>query len=216
VSVVAAGPPLGSAANAASLESRSGFASIGDQQLGGGGSPDAERRAMGYRRLNSHRWPARLHDDLTKLRRLTAEPSLSPDMLATIAPSLEERDAYVALIDVAPDNPACALGIASLFATHDYPSTRHRVASRTAPGRPGPAGPASVDEVLAAGHHVSFVIQLWLVPPKRRLQRCEDDVRSLGELGDMQCHRLEWKRRRTWAAWVRGVPRAYRGVPLWS
>jgi hypothetical protein len=90
---------------------------------------DGVRRSdLGYRRLYSRCWEAHLHDDLAGLLGLAAEPNLSPDMLATIAPDARDHDAPAELIHLILDHPACTVGVAGRFATHPDPTIRLRVA----------------------------------------------------------------------------------------
>ncbi|HEY3548860.1 MAG TPA: hypothetical protein VGK17_22535 [Propionicimonas sp.] len=87
-----------------------------------------ERRDLGYRRLYARCWTAHLHGDLPALLELAADPSLTPDMVATVAPAASDRDAPSELIHAVLAHPACSLGVASRYATHRDAAVRLRVA----------------------------------------------------------------------------------------
>ena len=86
------------------------------------------RSDLGYRRLYSRCWDARLANDLPALLELARDAQLSPDMLATIAPDARDRDALAELIHAVLDHPACSVGLAGRFATYPDPGIRLRVA----------------------------------------------------------------------------------------
>lgn len=86
------------------------------------------RSDLGYRRLYSRCWDARLANDLPALLDLARETQLSPDMLATIAPDARDYDAPAELIHLVLDHPACSVGLAGRYATHPDPAIRLRVA----------------------------------------------------------------------------------------
>lgn len=67
--------------------------------------------------------------DLTELLGLAADPTLTGEMLATIAPSGRERDADVELVTAILDHPSCSEGIASRYTTHRDPAIRLRLAT---------------------------------------------------------------------------------------
>ncbi|WP_454852213.1 hypothetical protein [Promicromonospora soli] len=67
--------------------------------------------------------------DLTELLVLAADPTLTREMLATIAPSNRERDADVELVNAILDHPACSEGIASRYTTHHDAAIRLRIAT---------------------------------------------------------------------------------------
>ena len=69
-----------------------------------------------------------MHGDLTALLDLAADPSLSPDMVATIAPLAGEAG-DVELVHAVLDHPSCSAGVASRYATHPDSAIRLRVAS---------------------------------------------------------------------------------------
>lgn len=87
-----------------------------------------QRSDLGYRRLNSRCWDARLANDLPALLDLARETQLSPDMLATIAPDARDHGAPAELIHLVLDHPACSVGLAGRYATHPDPAIRLRVA----------------------------------------------------------------------------------------
>ncbi|HEY3546420.1 MAG TPA: hypothetical protein VGK17_10040 [Propionicimonas sp.] len=84
---------------------------------------------FGYRRLYARCWTAHLHGDLAALLELAGDPSLSPDMLATIAPDAADRGAPSELIHAVLAHPACGVGVAGRFATHRDAAVRLRVAT---------------------------------------------------------------------------------------
>lgn len=86
------------------------------------------RSDLGYRRLYSRCWTAHLHGDLPALLELAADPSLTPDMLATIAPDAADRGAPSELVRAALAHPACTPGVAGRYATHRDAAVRLRVA----------------------------------------------------------------------------------------
>jgi hypothetical protein len=88
-----------------------------------------QRSDLGYKRLYSRCWNARLHNDLPELLALASESTLSPDMLATIAPNARDHDASSELIHLVLDHPSCSEGVAGRFATHPDPTIRLRVAT---------------------------------------------------------------------------------------
>ena len=92
------------------------------------------RSDLGYRRLYSRCWDARLASDLPALLDLARDTQLSPDMLATIAPDARDHDVPTELIHLVLDHPACSVGVAGRFATHPDPAIRLRVAGF--PGQP--------------------------------------------------------------------------------
>jgi len=61
--------------------------------------------------------------DLTELRDLAADPDLTTEMLATIAPNRDD-DADVDLVTRVLDHPSCSSGIASRYTTHHDPEIR--------------------------------------------------------------------------------------------
>ncbi|GAA4708029.1 hypothetical protein APR04_003887 [Promicromonospora umidemergens] len=67
--------------------------------------------------------------DLTELLGLAADPTLTGEMLATIAPGNRERDADVELVHAILDHPSCSEGIASRYMTHRDPAIRLRIAT---------------------------------------------------------------------------------------
>lgn len=83
---------------------------------------------LGYRRLYSRCWTAHLDGDLVELLQLAADPALTPDMLATVAPDAGDRGASSELVRLVLAHPACSVGVASRFATHRDATIRLRVA----------------------------------------------------------------------------------------
>ncbi|GAB3161694.1 hypothetical protein GCM10027059_12530 [Myceligenerans halotolerans] len=67
--------------------------------------------------------------DLPTLRDLAANPALTREALAVVAPSLREPDADTCLVGLVLDHPECNAAIASRYATHHDPAIRTRVAS---------------------------------------------------------------------------------------
>lgn len=76
-------------------------------------------------------WSARTSADLPALLALAADPTLTADELATVAPGAQEHDAPVDLVDLVLDNPACSPGVAGRYATHPDRAVRLRVANRS-------------------------------------------------------------------------------------
>ncbi|MFC8797109.1 hypothetical protein ACFT1B_34700 [Streptomyces griseoincarnatus] len=60
---------------------------------------------------------------------LAGDPTLTGEMLATIAPSNRERDADIDLVNAILDHPACSEGIASRYTTHHDAIIRLRIAT---------------------------------------------------------------------------------------
>jgi hypothetical protein len=87
-----------------------------------------QRKDLGYRRLSQRCWDAHLAEDLPALLELAADPQLTPDLLATIAPLDGDLDVAVELIYLVLAHPACGPGVAGRFATHHDPEIRLRVA----------------------------------------------------------------------------------------
>lgn len=87
-----------------------------------------QRKDLGYRRLYSCCWAAHLAGDLPALLQLAADPSLTPDMVATIAPGASDCDADVELAGRILAHPACSAGVASRFATYRDVAIRVQVA----------------------------------------------------------------------------------------
>lgn len=83
---------------------------------------------LGYRRLYSRCWDAHNDGDLPMLLKLASEPTLSPDMVATIAPLARDDVAPTELVVAVLTHPACSIGVASRFATHQDPAVRLCVA----------------------------------------------------------------------------------------
>jgi hypothetical protein len=115
---LSAGPPVRANADTPALD-------VFERSFDHGG---VRRSDLGYKRLYSRCWEAHLQDDLPELLALAAEPSLSPDMVATIAPDAVDHDAPAELTHLILDHPACSVGVAGRFATHPDPAIRLRVA----------------------------------------------------------------------------------------
>lgn len=77
--------------------------------------------------LYSRCWGAAGRRDLPALLELAADPSLTTDMLATIAPSYHDHDSDIGLVNRVLDHPACVAAIAGRYATHRDAGIRRRV-----------------------------------------------------------------------------------------
>ena len=86
------------------------------------------RSNFDYRRLSSRCWDARLADDVPALLKLAADPALTPDMVATIAPDARDHNAPAELVNLVLSHPACPVGVAGRHATHRNPAIQLRVA----------------------------------------------------------------------------------------
>lgn len=77
--------------------------------------------------LHGRCWTAVRSHDLAALLELADDPTLTSQMLAVVAPGLDERDADPKLVHRVLDDPACTTGIASRYAVHNDPTIRLRI-----------------------------------------------------------------------------------------
>jgi hypothetical protein len=79
------------------------------------------------RALSRRCWDAANHNDLAELRALATDPSLTVEMLATIAPGYQDQDSDVELVNRVLDHPACNGAVAGRYAIHVDSAIRLRV-----------------------------------------------------------------------------------------
>lgn len=75
-------------------------------------------------------WRARTAGDLPALLELAADPTLTADEVATVAPAARDHDAPLELVNLVLAHPACTPGVAGRYATYPDPTVRLRVARR--------------------------------------------------------------------------------------
>lgn len=86
------------------------------------------RRSSASAILYARCWTAATSHDLDALLELAADPSLTVDMVATIAPSAFEHEADATLVRLVLAHASASAGVVGRYATHSDPSIRLLVA----------------------------------------------------------------------------------------